>query len=166
VRQSTRRPAQSLACQGYYRANSRRYGCLGERDIDLREGDLTPLALRRSHIAPKPSNWRCGCSSHRFLVLFSCLFCHNPTLQHYRLPAVTTNVTKMVFSQSELNIPGFICQWNKRCMLMFLKPGADFSRGCAGKRIAHLLLATHPHAAIRELTRASLGTTTQHFKGW
>ena len=29
---------------------------------------------------------------------------------------------------------------------------ADFSRGCAGGRISHLLFATHPHSAIRELT--------------
>src|SRR5215203_709708 len=26
--------------------------------------------------------------------LFPCPFCHNPTLQHYRLPSVTTTVTK------------------------------------------------------------------------
>ena len=27
-------------------------------------------------------------------ILLSCPFCHNPTLQHYRLPTVTTNVTR------------------------------------------------------------------------
>jgi hypothetical protein len=30
-------------------------------------------------------------------------------------------------------------------MLAFLKLVADFSRGCAGRRIGHLLFATHPH---------------------
>ena len=37
-------------------------------------------------------------------------------------------------------------------MLVFLKPGADFSRGCAGKTIGHLLFAPHPYPGIRELT--------------
>jgi DNA invertase Pin-like site-specific DNA recombinase len=27
-------------------------------------------------------------------ALLTCPFCHNPTLQHYRLPSVTTNVTR------------------------------------------------------------------------
>src|SRR5215216_7503179 len=33
----------------------------------------------------------------------------------------------------------------KRCMLVSLKLGADFSRRRAGKRIGHLLFVTHPH---------------------
>ena len=40
-------------------------------------------------------------------------------------------------------------------MLVSLKSGADFSAGCAGERIGHLLLATHPHClTIRESTSA------------
>jgi hypothetical protein len=33
--------------------------------------------------------------------------------------------------------------------------GADFSRGCAGRRIGHPLLKTHPHSAIRKWVYAS-----------
>jgi hypothetical protein len=33
-------------------------------------------------------------------------------------------------------------------MLVAAKPGADFSVGCAGKRIGHLLFATHPILAF------------------
>jgi hypothetical protein len=41
-------------------------------------------------------------------------------------------------------------------MLVFVKLGADFSRGCAGKRIIHLLFATHPyHPGSREQNCAS-----------
>jgi hypothetical protein len=29
-------------------------------------------------------------------------------------------------------------------MLVSMKPGADFSKGCAGRRISHLLFATRP----------------------
>ena len=32
-------------------------------------------------------------------------FCHGTTLQHYRLPDVTTNVTKFVFSRNEQAFP-------------------------------------------------------------
>ena len=46
-------------------------------------------------------------------------------------------------------------QDDKRCMLAAAKPGADFSVGCAGKRIVHLLFATHPHPAVREWVYAS-----------
>jgi hypothetical protein len=35
-----------------------------------------------------------------FSTLFPCPFCHNPTLQHYRLPVVTATVTKIAVSQS------------------------------------------------------------------
>jgi len=39
-------------------------------------------------------------------------------------------------------------------MLAFLKLVADFSKGCAGRRIDPLLLATHPyHPGIGELLR-------------
>src|SRR5215216_6022340 len=45
---------------------------------------------------------------------------------------------------------------DKRCMLASLKSGADFSRGCAGRRIGNLLFATHPHhVAVREWFYAS-----------
>jgi hypothetical protein len=38
-------------------------------------------------------------------------------------------------------------------MLTFLKPGADFSRGCAYSVIAHTFLMIHPHRlTLRELT--------------
>jgi hypothetical protein len=37
-------------------------------------------------------------------------------------------------------------------MLVALKLGADFSRGCADQMISHALLATHPRPSIRELT--------------
>jgi hypothetical protein len=38
-------------------------------------------------------------------------------------------------------------------MLASTESAADFSRGCAGKGIGHLLFATHPHhPAICELT--------------
>ena len=40
-------------------------------------------------------------------------------------------------------------------MLAFLKLVADFSRGCAGKRIDPLRFATHPYPVIRELRRIS-----------
>jgi len=40
-------------------------------------------------------------------------------------------------------------------MLAFLKLVADFARSYAGRRIGHLLLATHPHPAIGELRRIS-----------
>jgi hypothetical protein len=44
---------------------------------------------------------------------------------------------------------------------------ADFMRGCASKRIDHLLLATQPyHAAIHELTHAGLTIPAGHFMGW
>jgi hypothetical protein len=37
-------------------------------------------------------------------------------------------------------------------MLVPSKLGADFSRGCAGKRIGHLHFVTHPHlSSIRDL---------------
>jgi hypothetical protein len=43
----------------------------------------------------------------------------------------------------------------KPCMLVFVEPAPHFSRGYAGKRIGHLLFATHPHhTVIRELTPA------------
>jgi hypothetical protein len=32
---------------------------------------------------------------------------------------------------------------DKRCMLVFLKPGTDFSRGCADGAISHPILKTH-----------------------
>jgi hypothetical protein len=38
-------------------------------------------------------------------------------------------------------------------MLVSTKPEADFSRGCAGRRIGHLVFETHPHPAIRDLTQ-------------
>src|SRR5215213_5316505 len=45
----------------------------------------------------------------------------------------------------------------KRCMLASLKSGADFSKGCAGKRISLSLFATHPHRlSIRELISTHL----------
>jgi hypothetical protein len=38
-------------------------------------------------------------------------------------------------------------------VLVFAKPGPDFSRGCTVERIGLSLFATHPHhAAIREVT--------------
>jgi hypothetical protein len=40
-------------------------------------------------------------------TLFARPFCHNPTLPHYRLPSVTTTVTKIALSQSEPNFPRF-----------------------------------------------------------
>ena len=44
----------------------------------------------------------------------------------------------------------------KRCMLASLRLAADFSRGCAGRRIGNLLFATHPHhVAVREWFYAS-----------
>jgi hypothetical protein len=30
-------------------------------------------------------------------------------------------------------------------MLVYSKQGADFSRGCAGAKISHSILKTHPH---------------------
>ena len=51
----------------------------------------------------------------------------------------------------------FTYQEDKRCMLARLKSSADFLRGCAGKRIGHLLFATHPHhPGIRQLLRADM----------
>jgi len=35
-------------------------------------------------------------------------------------------------------------------MLALLKSGADFSVGCAGKRMGYSLFATHPRHSIRE----------------
>ena len=49
-----------------------------------------------------------------------------------------------VFSQSEPTLPRFVHRRNKRCMLVSLKLGADFSRGCALPVIAQPFLATHP----------------------
>ena len=47
----------------------------------------------------------------------------------------------------------------KRCMLASLKSGADFSKGCAGRRIGHLIFATHPYRLTpRGMTRGD--TTT------
>ena len=37
----------------------------------------------------------------------------------------------------------------KRCMLIFVKPGADISRRCALAVIAYTFLLTHPHPAVR-----------------
>jgi hypothetical protein len=37
-------------------------------------------------------------------------------------------------------------------MLVSTKPGADFWRGCASKKMGHLLFATLPHSSTRELT--------------
>jgi hypothetical protein len=72
--------------------------------------------------------------------------CHNPTLQYQRLPSVTTIV---LWAKESRFIERFTCQEGKRCMLVFLKLGAHFSRGCAGRRIGHLPFVTHPrHAAI------------------
>jgi hypothetical protein len=42
-----------------------------------------------------------------YLTLFSCPFCHNPTLQNLRLPSVTTTVAKFVFTQRESTFPRF-----------------------------------------------------------
>jgi hypothetical protein len=42
-------------------------------------------------------------------------------------------------------------------MLAFTKPAADFSMGCAGKRIGHSLFATYPtRLAIHEWLYASM----------
>ena len=43
-----------------------------------------------------------------------------------------------------MNLNHFAHDRDKRCMLAFLKPVADFSRGCAGERVGYLLFATHP----------------------
>ena len=56
------------------------------------------------------------------------------------------NSVKAKFAES-------IYQEDKRCMLVSLRVGADFSRGCASMRLGYILLATHPHPGIRELSR-------------
>ena len=43
-----------------------------------------------------------------------------------------------------MNLNHSACQPDKRCMLVSLKAGGDFSRGCTGYRIAHLFFATDP----------------------
>src|SRR5215208_3188455 len=44
----------------------------------------------------RPCEQGCSAAAHPadYSMLFSCPFCHNPTLQHYRLRSVTTTVTK------------------------------------------------------------------------
>src|SRR5215204_29904 len=68
-------------------------------------------------------------------TLFPCPFCHNPTLQHYRLPSVTTNVTRIIFGAEKCRTSEdhlwITLNEAKRCMLVFLKLASDFSRGCA-----------------------------------
>jgi hypothetical protein len=40
-------------------------------------------------------------------------------------------------------------------MLIYPSSQPDFSRGCAGMSIGHLLFATHPHPSVREWAYAS-----------
>jgi hypothetical protein len=50
-------------------------------------------------------------------------------------------------------------QEDKRCMLVSVKLEPDFSRGCAGRRMGHLLFATHPHRlTISEVISAPLSS--------
>jgi hypothetical protein len=103
-------------------------------------------------------------------ILLPCSFCHDTTLQHY--PRYSTTVSKALrqtlrvsFSERRTDLPKFTYEGDKRCMLMFLKLVVDFWRRCAGRRIGHLLFATH-HTATRELTHASLTPAAHHFEGW
>jgi hypothetical protein len=55
---------------------------------------------RQAHGTQRPSDPSGDAVAHPTdsspLILFSCPFCHNPTLQHYRLQSVTTTVTRIV----------------------------------------------------------------------
>jgi hypothetical protein len=103
----------------------------------------------RERLATRPAKRQCGCSSHWPLIPFSCSCCHDATLQHHRLPSVTTTVT----NQRGSNVSRVICPKNKRCMLVSSKPGADFLRWCALPVIGHSIFKTHP--PIREWTHVS-----------
>src|SRR5215203_1144738 len=48
----------------------------------------------------------------------------------------------------------FIYKGAKRCMLVSMKPGADFSRGCAHPAMQPLISATHSPTPLHELTQA------------
>jgi hypothetical protein len=49
-------------------------------------------------------------------------------------------------------------------MLISLKMEADFSRGCAGKRIGHSLFATHPYPGSRERLYASTHCVSGNYR--
>jgi hypothetical protein len=79
--------------------------------------------------------------------LLPCPFCHNTTLQHYRLLSVTINVTREKVPESRrADLPKIHLQKEKRCMLAVARLVADFSAGCALPVITFRFLATHPHA--------------------
>ena len=118
--------------------------------IGMRETEITREPSRLWN----PHSYAIFAQVHNTLysIPLACSFRHNGTLQHHRFPSVTTTLTKVISIQGEPNFPEFIDQRNKRCMLVFLKPGADCSRGRAGMRLGYILLATHPHPGIREST--------------
>ncbi len=65
--------------------------------------------------------------------------------------------------RGEPNSRRFTYYESKRCMLASVNLGADFSVGCAGKRIGYSLSATHPHPAIREsMQNRSYGLLRMH----
>jgi hypothetical protein len=51
--------------------------------------------------------------------------------------------------RGEPNSRRFTYYESKRCMRTSVNLDADFSRGCAGKRIGQLLFVTHPYRSSR-----------------
>ena len=65
-------------------------------------------------------------------TLFPCPFCHNTTLQHYPLPSVTTNVTKIALSESGKTASPEILLRNEAMYACVVETGRGFFEGaCA-----------------------------------
>src|SRR5215211_6622896 len=67
----------------------------GDEDAHVEEGNHNPRHAGNEEPAPRQGSGRRAAGTHPPdpSTLFPCPFGHNTTLQHYRLPSVTTTVT-------------------------------------------------------------------------
>jgi hypothetical protein len=82
------------------------------------------------------------------VVLRLCSLAPSITTPLYMITVFQALRGRGFLSQGESNFRRLTYQEDKRCMLVLMKLAADFSRGCAGKRIGFSLFATHPTLAF------------------
>src|SRR5215203_5931899 len=84
----------------------------------------------------RPCEQGCSAAAHPadYSMLFSCPFCHNPTLQHYRLRSVTTTVTKEKIQCELPRIPIPRIPVNRGAATLYLPSSSSPQcvRACAG----------------------------------
>ena len=85
-------------------------------------------------------------------TLFPCPFCHNTTLQHYPLPSVTTNVTKIALSESGKTASPEILLRNEAMYACVVETGRGFFEGVCAACHCPRISSDPPHPSIRELT--------------